>query len=421
MTQGNLLPALDWPTLLRCAPYFSTAIVDALCRADPDTFAPHVRAVYYFDLFDAQVSNGGVGQYFDNVVARRSDAGQIPAAIAANPVFAQALPLIEEVHAIWSVVAAGHPDVADHGDKGGEDEDDDWDAYEELLAPHASRLEAISEQFYAVHHQIRRDVDADIVRDPHRYFAIAAVPGLRGQGIEHVTLPDGACRMRFEDGFPVGPNTFEAENGHCDVVWFSRDRSVLQAERAGYAAERQRDWIHYPSQASGSWTFGFDFMGDGRSVRNDRLSLGLGHHGLHESFTADGRRESSALYWHGEEMASEHFYPDGTPLLRCRRQGQGEHRTRYWPNGAVNTETIEDRDGRERYLRCLDQDGHDLAPGGTGRLQEMLSLDVDMRQWREGELVGGFLSGDVQRFASHPDGSGARETERTFFKNGRAQ
>ncbi len=71
-----------------------------------------------------------------------------------------------------------------------------------------------------------------------------------------------------------------------------------------------------------------------------------------------------------------------------------------------------------RYLR---EHGADLAPGGTGRRVESLGLDADMRQWREGELAGGFLHGPMRRMACRPDGSGTRETECTFYKNGRSQ
>lgn len=416
-----LLPSIDWPALLRSAPHFSHSIVDALHTSGPDGFAPLVRAVYYFDLFDAQVSNGGVDQYFANVAAHLDDAGAVPGIIAANPVYAPLLPLIEEAHAIWNAVADAYCEEDDDEDEEDEDEDEN-----DLLAPHAERMEAIATAFFAQHHAIRQRLEEDIVRDPHRYFALAPVPGLRGSGVEHVALADGAHRLRFVEGFPIGPNVFENGDGGCkngcDVVWFSPDRTLLQCETAGFGGERSRHWIHYPSQASSSWTTGEDFMsGAPQSVRNDRLALGLGQHGLHEYFSAEGRRESATLHWHGEELCSEHFYPDGAALLRCKRQGHGEHRLRYWPNGALNTESIEERDGRERYLRCLDPEGRDLAPNGTGRLHEMLSLDSAMRQWREGELVGGFLSGPLRRMASHPDGSQPRETERSFYKNGRAQ
>lgn len=410
------LPSTDWPALLRCAPHFSRAIVDALCGSEPDDFAPLVRAVYYFDLFDAQVSNGGVDQYFSNVAAHLADASMVPGIIAANPVYAPVLPLIEEAHAIWTTVADAYRED-DEDDEREEDDDEDDD----LLTPHAERMETIATAFYALHHAIRQRLEEDIVRDPHRYFAVAPVPGLRGSGVEHVALADGAYRLRFVDGFPIGPNVFENGDGGCDVVWFSPDRTLLQCEVAGWAAQRERHWIHYPSQASSSWTSGEDFMsGALQAVRNDREALGLGHHGLHETFNAQGLRTSAQLYWHGEELCSEHIYPDGTPQLRIAPHAGGKRWLRYWPGGTLNTESIEDRDGRDRYLRCLDEQGADLAPQGTGRLVEMLSLDDGMRQWREGELVGGFLHGTVLRWASHPDGSGARETERTFYKNGRA-
>ena len=414
-----LLPPIDWPALLRSAPYFSRALVDALHASGPEGFAPLVRAVYYFDLFDAQVSNGGVDQYFDNVAAHLDDADAVPGIIAANPVYAPVLPLIEEIHAIWNAVANAYCEEEDDDEDEEEDEDGDEN---DLLAPHAERMEAIATAFFALHHAIRQRLEEDIVRDPRRYFALAPVPGLRGCGVEHVALADGAQRLRFVDGFPVGPNIFENEDGGSDVVWFSPDRTLLQCETAGFGSERSRHWIHYPSQASSSWTTGENFMsGALQVVRNDRLALGLGHHGLHETFLANGQRESAALHWHGQELCSEHFYPDGSPQLRIAPHAGGKRWLRYWPSGALNTESIEDRDGRDRYLCCLDEHGADLAPGGTGRLVEMLSLDDGMRQWREGELAGGFLHGPVRRMISLPDGSGARETERTFYKNGRAQ
>lgn len=420
MGQGSQLPALDWPTLLRHAPYFGAAVVDALCDADPDDFAPHVRAVYYFDLFDAQVSNGGVDQYFDNVASRLPNAADVPEIIATNPVYAPALSLIEEAHGVWNDVASAYPDDGDD-DVEDADTEDDWGVYHDRLAAHSTRLEAIGDAFFAIHHTIRRAVEADIISDPRRYFSIADPPGLRGSGIEHVTLADGAHRLRFEDGFPVGPNIFDTADGDCDVVWFSRDRELMQCETSGYGSGRSRHWIHYPSQASGSWSIDVDLGGDEQTIRKDRIALGTGHHGLYEVFTGGGQRETASLHWYGEEMCSEYFYPDGTPLLRCRRGDRGEHRMRFWPNGAINTESIRERDGRERYLRCLDADGHDLAPNGSGRLMEMLSLDAEMCQWLEGELVGGFLNGEVRRMASHPDGSAPRETELKLYTNGRAR
>jgi hypothetical protein len=417
MNKTERLPSTDWPTLLQRAPHFSSVIMDELCDTGPSAFASHLRAIYYFDQFDAQVSNGGVDQYFDNVLAHLSDASRVPEYIAQNAVFARALPLIEEVHAIWNEIATSYLDAIDEDEDA--DDDEEAETVESLLAPYEARLEAIATSFFAIHHEIRQRLEADIVQTPQWYFDIAAVPGLRGKGIEHSVLNEGTCRLRFEDGFPIGPNILESEDGNCDVIWFSRDRTLVRAETGGLFGGRERRWIHFPSMASGSWSFGA--LDNGRSVRKDSQALGLRAHGLNETFNADGRLEHASLHWHGEEVCSEFFYADGTALLRCQRRDKGEHQLRYWPGGTLNTECITDGDRRARYLRCLDADGRDLAPNGTGRLIEMLSLDDGMRQWREGELVNGFLHGPVRRMASLPDGSNARETESTFYKSGRPE
>ena len=60
--------------------------------------------------------------------------------------------------------------------------------------------------------------------------------------------------------------------------------------------------------------------------------------------------------------------------------------------------------------------------GGKGlNVARVLGQLGEIVQWRAGELVNGFLHGPVRRMACRPDGSGVRETERTFYKNGRAQ
>lgn len=410
------LPSADWTTLLQRAPGFSAVLMDALCNEGPSKFPPHIRAFYYYDLFDAQVSNGGVDQYFSNLALCLRDFARIPEFIAQNPVFERALPLVRQAHAIWDDIAPAYAAAGDEEED--EEEDEGPSAIEALLAPYADRLEAIAKSFFAIHHYIRQALEAEIVRDPHRYFEIEAAPGLRGAGIEHITLDDGASRLRFEDGFPVGPNILEREDGSCDVVRFSRDRQLLQAETTDFLGKRIQHWIHYPSQASGRWSF--NFADDGRSVRDELRSLWHAH-GLREYFEEDGRLQAASLHWHGEELCSEDFYTDGTVQLRRRRRDDGgQHWLRYWPNGALNTEILEDSEGRFCYLRCLDAEGRDLALNGTGRLHELLSLGDGMRQWREGELLDGYLSGWVLRMASLPDGSKARETERRFFEKGRA-
>lgn len=411
MLNSNALPPTNWPTLIQRAPGFSSVLMDVLCDEGPTQFAPHIRAVYYYDLFDAQVSNGGVDQYFSNLALSVSDFSRIPEFVAQNPVFDRALPLLREVHAIWDEIASAYRAACDQDEDGDSDASDDCEA---LLAPYVDRFAAIGKAFYALHHAVRQGLEADIVRMPHHYFSIESVPGLRGTGVEHTVLDGGTSRLRFEDGFPVGPNILEREDGHCDVIQFSRDRQLLHAQTTGFLGNPIHHWVHYPSQASGRWSF--NFSGDGRSVREGLRSLWQAH-GLCEYFHENGQLESASVHWHGEELCSESFYPDGTMQLRIRRRDDGgQHWLRYWPNGALNTERVDDKEGRSHYLRCLDAEGNDLAPHGTGRLYEFLSLDDGMHQWHEGELLDGYLSGWVLRMASLPDGSKARETERRFFE-----
>lgn len=193
---------------------------------------------------------------------------------------------------------------------------------------------------------------------------------------------------------------------------------------ARLAAQRNRHFIHYPSQTSSTWTLNADLGGDGkvRSIRTTNTRWA-------DAATActkpspERPARSASLHWHGEELCSEHFHADGSPPLRIAPHGScGQQRwLRYRPGGALNTESLQERDGRDRYLRCLDEHGTDLAPGGTGRLREVLGQLGEIVQWREGELVNGFLHGPVRRMVCRPDGSGVRETECTFYKNGRAQ
>lgn len=260
-----ILPSTDWTTLLQRAPGFSAVLMDALCNEAPSKFPPHIRTFYYYDLFDAQVSNGGVDQYFSNMALCLRDFARVPEFIAQNTVFEHVLPMVRQAHAIWDEIAPAYAAAGGEGEGDEEEEEVGEEEHEEeapssievLLAPYAARLEAIAKSFFAIHHNIRQSLEADIVRDPHRYFKIEAVPGLRGAGIEHITLDEGASRLRFEDGFPVGPNILEREDGSCDVVRFSRDRQLLQAETADFLGNRIQHWIHYPSQASGRWSFNF--------------------------------------------------------------------------------------------------------------------------------------------------------------------
>ena len=402
MTNPPFLPPLTWPALLQTAPYFQSAVSGALTAETLPGAAPLPRAACYFDLFDGEVSNGGVMQYFFNRAFRTPGFEDVPASIAQNPVLSPALPFVAEVHAAWSSVASAV--AAAH-------KSEEWP--EELFEAHRERFDALETAYFKIRNEISQRLCADIVQRPHAYFAIEPIPDVPAKGIAHIVLRGGTHRLRFEDGFPIGPNIFDKRDGHCDVVWFSRDRQLLHAE-TGFMGSRTRAWIHYPSQASGSW----HVAEDGRQTIEATRSL-WERHGLSESFQADGSLEHAGVYRHGTAVWQDlAFDPDGKPRLRIENRPDGEHEIRYWPSGAVNTESITPEGGRERYLRCLDAEGQDLAPGGTGRLYESLARENGRLGWREGNLVGGYLDGVVRWLECAADGSDVQETNRCLYRNG---
>lgn len=402
MSDTAFRPVTTWGQWLASAPYFTSAIMESLDAERAAEAAPLVRAAWYYDLFDGEVSNGGVMQYYYNRALDTPGFDQVPAFVAQNPHLAEALPFVKEVHAAWAVVA---PAVIAAQQKGG------WP--EELFAAHRERFEALENAFFAVNHRISQRLCAAIVQSPHDYFDIADIPELPARGVAHIVLHNGTQRLRFENGFPVGPNLLEQRNGECDVVWFTRDRRLLLAENA-YAGDRNRSWIHYPSQTSGSW----HFQADGRASHKASRALWI-RHGLEESMDTDGRREQAAVHLQGEERISEGYFPDGRVQYRREVHGREIRELRWWPNGALNTENVEGRDGRARYLRCLDEHGQELAPAGTGPLREFLGIDEGRHLWREGRLEGGFIEGELRWMSSEPDGSDAHATGKALYRKGR--
>lgn len=397
-----LLPPITWPEFLRAGPYFEGAIGHGLEGEAVLDAAPLHRAAYFYNLFDGEVGNGGVIQYFFNQALYRAGFERAPAFVAENPVLAPALPFLREAHAAWESVAPAVRAAR---------EAEEWP--ETLFTSHRDRFADLEGRFFKINHGIAQRLAADIVARPGDYFAFAPVPGVPERGVAHVVLWDGACRLRFEDGFPVGPNIFEARGGGCDVVWFSRDRTLMTCE-TGYGGARSRDWIHYPTQRSSRWYAAED------GSREIQPSLALWtDHGLRERFRPDGSPESASFSRNGVRIWSEsNFDPDGTPGFRMEHRAEGDVAVTTWPGGAPNTESVDEEGGRRRFLRCLDEAGRDLAPGGTGRLRQPLGERGGRRHWREGALVDGYMEGVVRWMSSAPDGGDVREDERATYRRG---
>ena len=95
-------PRITWAELLLSAPYFSSALADAV---DEDEIkltklAPWPKAWLYWDVLDGEVSNGGVTQYFYNQADSLPAFDRAPEHIAAHPVLAPYAHFAREIHAV---------------------------------------------------------------------------------------------------------------------------------------------------------------------------------------------------------------------------------------------------------------------------------------------------------------------------------
>lgn len=391
------LPKISWPEFLLSAPYFTSALFDSV--GEPCADLPAMpRAALYWSLFDGEVSNGGVEQYFYNQALSLREFDRTPDFMAAHPVLAPHKHFFDDVHDAWNEVS---PQVRAAREMG------EWP--EELFKSLAPRFAHLETAFYAVNHDIAQALNAHIVADPHAYFEIAPLDGVGGSGVTWIECQGKGYRgkLRFVDGFPVGPNVFErGKDGQCDVVWFTADRQILVCERAGWGGRsRNRDTIHYPSRRTQHMRF------EGGRLESQTGARSFWYkQGLHEYYHGNGGLRSSSLYADDVEILSEHFHANGRRLLwTAQREGE-EHRARYWPNGQLNTRSTRDEAQVDLYSECFSEDGTDLAPGGDGILRESIGDGA----WREGTLVNGLVQGEVVWFEK--DGT---PRSKANFKNGK--
>ena len=396
------LPRIDWSDFLQAAPYFNAILIDAFDRKTAPTLPPLPRAAWYWDIFNGEVSNGGIIEYLFNQASSLPAFERVPEFLAEHPQLLDALPFVRATYDAWAELA---PEIRSARER------DEWP--EELFLRHAPRFEALQDEFFKINHAIACRMHGAIVQSPRDYFEIEPIANLPAKGVAHVLLGDGRHRLRFKNGFPVGPNLLESDDGHCNVVWFSDDRGMVECERRDYGLHR-RQWLHFASLSSGS----MDFEGGRLRVQQDRLALWQ-EHGLNHRLSHDGRIESLELHLRGEELLTEFFHDDGSLNLRIESVGEGRRRTRYWPSGALNVESVEDETtGITRYLRCLDENGVELAPGGNGRLFEVIEEDARRRLWLEGALVDGLLDGDVLRIERDVRKGIQREVSRARYVRG---
>lgn len=412
MTKANALdnqatpfrPALDWSGFLESAPYFISALTELVELDRALNLAPLPRAAWYFDIFNAELSNGGVMQYFYNQATRLPGFDRIPEFIAEHPMLADALPFVQKVHAAWEAAAPAVHEAR---------ESDDWP--EDLFKDYEAQFDALVTEFFAVNDGMSRRLEGAMVQAPQDYFDMTAVPDLPANGIAHIVLNGGKHRLRFHDGFPVGPNLLENEDGTCDVVWFTHDRKVLEVDKGN----RSRSWIHYPSLASSSLDFK---AGRLESFTTERAMWH--HHGIHQYFREDGSVRSTHFKRLGDSLLNEYHYPSGQTSRQTAPSPEGKRSTSYWPCGGLNTVAIEigeSADTCQRFLTCLAEDGTELSPGGNGLLLMVLSEEDGKRCWLEGRLVDGLMEGQVMQVEKNLVTGEQTEQPHARYEKGREQ
>lgn len=398
--ENAIRPKITWPDFLQSAPYFLSPLWDLLDYSNIDQVAPLVRAAHCYDIFDAEVSNGGVMQYFYN----RSDLlffEKIPEYVAEHPLLEKVLPFIQKVHQDWKSV---EPAVK------AAQANNEWP--EQLFVDFHPAYDALTKEFYKINHEITQSLCAAIVQSPETYFDFDLIDGLEGKGVEYVLLQDGMQRLRFEEGFPVGPNIFEYKNGGCGVVWFSAKRELLQVDMP---QTQVRDWIFYPSLTSGSWRFKENQITSYQSTR----AL-WEKHGNSETYNAKGVITNRQYYSYGQEVLFESFTDSGQLFYCAETRNDKKFDTRFWPNGVISTVSIKQSTGEVFYIECKDENGQPLIDEkGNGKFKAFLAIYEGKYFWQEGLLVDGYLDGKINKFTSLSDGSDLKIIETIEYQKGK--
>jgi hypothetical protein len=391
-------PKLRWGQFLDAAPYF----MEALWQEDDalgEEWSPLVRAVAFYDVFRGEVENGGVSQYLFNRASSLPYFAEAPEIVRHHPLLGEVSALMAEIHGnevlIRHFVQAQRDLTAASIEyartrQGGTDPI----TYEEKYQTYTREFDrraapAIAAAFTRLQY--------DIVRHPNSYFDLPAIG--RGVKARKEKSATGLWRLRFVDGFPIGPNIQDDEFGGR-FLRFTSTRSHLEFDQprlGSHEPDLGRTWIDLQTGVSCTRTFK-----DGRLTVVDS-KLCMDDHGLQEYYEDNGRPTYSGVGLNGMRVEMHRRDLKGSPFTVTLPGPNGEIVRRYFGNGQLNTERLILEEFPFPYTRCLDEAGNELAPGGTGQFREVWGFDERGPRWREGALVNGLLEGELRYF--HPDGA----------------
>ncbi|WP_191091626.1 DMP19 family protein [Affinibrenneria salicis] len=224
-TRPLSLPVITWPDLLLSAPYFSSALVDAVETAEINwlELAPLPRARLYWDCLTGEIANGGVIQYFYNHGNESSAFDQMAEFYGQHPLLAPHMPLVERILALWPDIAPAVRDARASGE---------WP--EALFRRYEAQFDALENEILHLNKDLAAQLEHHLLMHLHDYFRLVPLAGVEPKGVSWIECRGSGYRghLRFLDGFPVGPNIFErGKQGGCDVIWFTPDRQLKVCER----------------------------------------------------------------------------------------------------------------------------------------------------------------------------------------------
>ena len=194
-------------------------------------FAPLVRAVAFYDNFEARVSSDGLGAYIrlGHLLPCFEEAAEC---VADHPLLAKPAAMIRKVLANADFV----------GDMNRTSTTTEALAMEERHSDFKSEIEtSANAMFRAVRPRLNREVLENLAT----YVDMERPTGLSGVGVETAEIADRDLKwtIRFVDGFPIGPNTTEPPTR---LVHYSVDHMEVDFDQYG-----ERRWFDFRTGEGG--------------------------------------------------------------------------------------------------------------------------------------------------------------------------
>lgn len=398
MSVGTRRPKITWGQFLDSAPYFIEAMWSEDDAITPD-YAPLVRAAAYFSIFRGEVENGGIAQYLYNKSTTLPHFAEAPDIVRGHPELKEIADLMLMAHGDKDMVRHYEEAFGDQNaliqtyirtGKGG----DTPITYEEKYRAFSDVYDELA---WKMNDRALLRLQADILRRPHMYLDIQPPPGVIGVSVEFAELESfgGIWEARFLNGFPTGPHLLSDEFGNRRIMRFSNNRMHFEFDHPVHreGEEPTREW--------------FDFAADIGAVRNfkggvlesvsDRRGIAR-EHGLRERYEPNGQSRAAAVFLNSVRVEIDYPNREGSPFkISTPLPGGGTSTRKYFASGQLNVEQEHSRDSPAFHTKqCFDENGINLAPGGSGEYRELWAIIESGPRWRIGRLVNGLLDGEVR-------------------------